>query len=422
VFASGATAGLATTVLVFALAGLVAASGTAVAQPPPATVNVAPVQEDTIKASQTFVGTVMPLRTSSVGSAVDGRIIEFNVRAGREVKEGQVLAQVLTGTIEIELAGAKADLKLRQEELAELQAGSRPEEKDQAKAQLLAAKAAMDYAASKYERTRKAFAQGRAATEDELQEAQSLSAGLAQKYQESLANYKLVMLGPRQEKIAQAQAQVLIQQEAVRLLEDRLAKYTIRAPFDGYVVREHTQKGQWIKSGELVAEVIELAQVEIEVQVPEDAVAYVEQATPTVTVDAVADRKLPPAEVSRVVPRADLRSRTFPVMVRLDNPRQGDGYLLKAGMLAKVHLPVAGQRKALLVPKDALVLGGRTPKVFVVDKKGDVATARAVPVEIGLSREDLIEVTGPLQAGEQVVTKGNERLLPGQVVNVIPGK
>lgn len=46
------------------------------AQPklPPSSVEVAKVQQRDVAAGQTFVGTVHPLKISSVGSAVDGRV------------------------------------------------------------------------------------------------------------------------------------------------------------------------------------------------------------------------------------------------------------------------------------------------------------------------------------------------------------
>jgi multidrug efflux pump subunit AcrA (membrane-fusion protein) len=65
------------------------------------------VVERDVHAPQTFVGTVMPKRVSSVGSAVDGRVTDFAVNEGDRVEKGQVLCQLLTGQLDIQLAGAK---------------------------------------------------------------------------------------------------------------------------------------------------------------------------------------------------------------------------------------------------------------------------------------------------------------------------
>jgi len=70
----------------------------------------------------------------------------------------------------------------------------------------------------------------------------------------------------------------------------------------------------------------------------------------------------------------------------------------------------------LAVPRDALVLRGDGASVYVVDEQN---TARQVSVAIGIGSENLIEVKGPIQPGDRVVIRGNERLRAGQAVQVI---
>ncbi len=86
---------------------------------------------------QAFVGTVQPTRTSEVGSAVDGRVIEFDANRGDRISKGQPLAKLLTKQLEIELAGANAELANRNA-LYDEQKRGRSEEIEQAKARLAA--------------------------------------------------------------------------------------------------------------------------------------------------------------------------------------------------------------------------------------------------------------------------------------------
>jgi HlyD family secretion protein len=391
------------------------------AQQPAAPVVVATVIEQEIIADQTFVGTVTPMRKSVVGSAVDGRVIEFPAKRGTWVTQDQPLAQLLTNTLEIELAGAKAELLLRQEELDELKNGSLPEEIAQAKAKMLGAEAQSKYTEAKYQRTLTLFQQGRSVSQEELDQANAAAVAADQNYIAAQAALELAVQGPRKEKIAQAEARLLVQQETVNHIEDRLKKYTIRAPFDGYVTAEFTEVGEWIASAAKVAEVIELDPVEIEVFVPENYIVNARNGMPAqVTLGAVPGQFLA-GEIAQIVPQADVRSRTFPVRIRLSNPRRDGEHLLKAGMLARVTLPVGGKATGLLVPKDALILGGPKPSVFVVtaDPQTKQATVRMVPVDVGLAYGSLIHITGPLAAGNQVVVEGNERLRPGQPVQVV---
>lgn len=87
-------------------------------------------------------------------------------------------------------------------------------------------------------------------------------------------------------------------------------------------------------------------------------------------------------------------------------------------MLAYVTLPVGNPHTALLVPKDALVLGGPSPLVYVVedDSQTGQSVARAVAVSVGVADGPWIQVTGSLTAGQRVVVQGNERLRSGAPV------
>jgi multidrug efflux pump subunit AcrA (membrane-fusion protein) len=381
--------------------------------PPPPPVAVSKVVQKTVASGQTFVGTVMPARRSVVGSAVEGRVMEFRVNEGDYVKNGEILAQIRTGTLEIELAGAKAELQLRQAELAEMLAGSRQEEKDQAKAKMLGLKARMEYAAAKNRRTTALF-ERKTISQEDRDEAQALAEEASSAFHEAEAMTRMIEIGPRKEKVDQARAKVLMQEEAIKLIEDRLDKFTVRAYFDGYVVAERTEVGHWVKSGEAIVEIAELDNVDVRVSVQEDHVPHVRKGSKVrIHVGALPDQTFL-GDVTNVVPQGDTRSRSFPVQVRLKNAMRDGEHLLKAGMFAEVTFPVGKPEAALLVSKDAIVLGGQSPRLFVVDldpKQPQQGRFREVPVEIGVADGSLIQVRGALKAGDVVIIRGNERLI-----------
>jgi len=394
---------------------LAACESSAVAQPttPAPPVAVSNVVQKTVASGQSFVGTVMAARHSIVGSAVEGRVLEFRVNEGDYVKAGDVLAQIRTGTLEIQIDGARAELKLRQAELAELLAGSRAEEKDQARARVMGLKARMDAAAAKFRRTATLF-ERKTLTQEDYDEAKAQADEAAADYHEAEAVSRLIDAGPRPEKIDQAKAKVLAQEDAIRLLEDYLEKYTIRAYFDGYVIAERTEVGHWVKPADPIAEIAELAYVEVRVAVQEDHVPHVRKGSKVrVHIGALPDETFF-GEVTNVVPQGDTRSRSFPVQIRLKNPTRDGEHLLKAGMFAEVTFPVGKPETALLVSKDAIVLGGQSPRVFVVDvdsKQPQQGRFREVPVELGVADGGLIQVRGALKSGDIVIVRGNERLM-----------
>jgi RND family efflux transporter MFP subunit len=393
-------------------------------QPPgrDALVGVEKVVQREVAAGQSFVGTVYPLRKSTVGSTQEGRVVEFLVHEGDFVEQGQKLAQLRTDGLQIELEQAKDEAELRRQELLELQNGSRPEEKAEASAALERDKALLDYAEARLNRA-KTLIGDQTISQEEFDETVSAAVAAKNSYLASRARYDLVEKGPREEKIAQAQARFDAQREMAARIEDKIAERTIRAPFAGYVAAEHTQQGQWVGLGDPIADVVDLTTVEIKVSVPGRYIPHVRRGMQAAVRVEALSREAFAGEVFRVVPQADVRSRTFPVVVRVENPRRGDDFALKAGMLAWATLGVGKPVSALLVPKDALVLGGETPRVFVVkpDKdKPQVGTAVPVPVQIGVADGDRVQVIGAVAAGQLVVVGGNERLLPfGQPVKIV---
>jgi len=410
----------------------------AAGQPAPERVVVAPVERRELAVGQTFVGTVHPRRSSTVGSPVSGRVLKRFVTEGDEVAEGDPLIQLRTTDLEIEMAGAEAELRLREEELAELETGTRPEEIAQAKARMLAAEALMHYMQAKLRRTESLHAK-RATSEDVLQEDQAAAAGAEQRFQEATAAHELALAGPRHEQIGQARARVAVQQEMVNRLKDDIAEHTVRAPFDGFVTVEHTEVGEWTAVGDPVVELVELRTVDVEVSVLESYRSKIRVGMPArVTLTARPERQWE-AAVSAIIPQADMRSRSFPLKIELANEEAEGGLVLQAGMFAQVTLSVGSREPCLTVPKDAVVLGGQTPVVYALAPlppgQGSgpspgapaggpepTAVARLVPVTLGTLAGESIEVRGQLEPGDQVVVQGNERLFPGRPLIVLERK
>lgn len=412
------------------LAGLMlilAGERRAAAQPGEARVVVAEVGEEQVQSGETFVGTVRPMKRVVVGSAVDGRVIEFPVNVGDRVEAGQKLAQLLTDTINLEVAAAESELALRKEELAELEHGTRPEEIEQARARKESAAATKQYWTSRRERMEK-LRQNNAASEDVYQEAISQSIAADEALAEAKAAWDLAVRGPRDEKIAQARARVALQQAVADKLKDQLQKHTVITRFTGYVTAEHTEVGAWVARGDPVAEVVALDTVEIEAFVLDSHVGYVEIGEEVLVNIPALPGQVFTGRVAAVVPQADDRTRTFPVRVAVANVIGQGGPVIKAGMLARVTLQTGPAQQATLVPKDALVLGGPVPMVYVVvpDQKDPAKKSAApMPVELGVAAGGMLQVLPSAAAkgafvkpGDQVVVLGNERLRPGQNIAV----
>lgn len=404
-------------------------TGTAQAQfGGPATVVATEVIARAVTQRQAFVGTVMPIRRSVVGSAVDGRVAKFLFDEQNPetkltfVRQGQPLANLLEGTVRILRDSAYAQLALRQAEYDEW-SETHQDMVEQAKARMLSAAAQQRYALAKFERNKQLYEASRSVSLEEFELARALATRAEQDFLDAEIAYKIAQ---RNDKTAQAKARLDEAQAEARRLDDRLEKYTIVAPFDGFVVAEHTEVGAWLKEGDLVAEVVQLNPAEIRAFVPEASIARLQVGSEAIIrSDALA---LPAGEtglrgrITGIVGEAMSGSRTFPVKIQVEN----SAYQLKSGMLAQVELEVGERKPALLVPKDALFLDQRLPhpRVFIATpdpKSPTKLSAKAVSVERGASLGSWIAIRpldGVIQAGDLVVEKGNERLMSGVPLNV----
>jgi len=367
--------------------------------------------------SRTFVGSVLPMRTSTIGSAVDGRVVEFPLRPGDRVEEDGTVAKLLTDTLSLQIKAGEAELQLRKAELSEME---RSEDVDVAAAKVASSKARHKYAEARRTRYEDLYKQGRTVTQEEYELALTESLEAAENVRVAEAEYRRITEGGHTDQIAQARARVLFADAAIDLLKSRLAKHRLRCPFAGYVSKTYTEVGAWLASGAPAVEIVELDRVEIEVNIPEQFITAVAPGMPAqVTFDGLPDQ-LFELQVTSIVPQGDVRTRTFPVRLQMNNRNSEGKLILRAGMFCKVSLAVEAEKMAMLIPKDALVLGGRSPLVYVISKdpRTQSTVANPVPVVIGPGSGNDVQVVGGFEPGDLVVVGGNERLRPGQAVRV----
>lgn len=385
-----------------------------------APVRAVPIEQREIASYKSFVGTVHPSKHAILGSAVDGRVVEFNFEEGDFVKANEPVAQLLINTISLQRDAAKAELDVRQAELEELENGTRPLEVQQMEARMLAAQSRKDYMKLRRDRAVELYEKRGVTSKEVYDEAVSAADAAEQEYMDAQKAYELAAEGPRKEQIKQAKARVAVQEAIVQELNDRINKYTIRSLFDGYLVKKSTEIGAWASSGGAIAEVAKLDEVDVVANVPEQDIPYVRVGREVqVEVFAYPGRKFP-GKVVAVIPQADIRARTFPVKVRVPNQFDDNQPVLKAGMMGDVMLQTSETKLALLVPKDAVVLNRGSKVIYVVAPAEQGQIAKMVPVKLGIQDGSDIEVIGEIEPGMNVVTHGNERLRPGQPITVLP--
>jgi membrane fusion protein, heavy metal efflux system len=193
--------------------------------------------------------------------------------------------------------------------------------------------------------------------------------------------------------------------ETIKAFQDRGAinpEVTIHSPISGTVVQRKIGPGQYVNSGasDPVFVIGDLSTVWLTAFVREsDAAAVCIGQDVTVNVMALPGRPLT-AKINYVAAAIDPNTRRLLVRATIDNK---DG-LLKPEMFANVTIYSAGDRAAPAVPKQALIYEADKVRVWVAREDKSVELRQ---IKIGLVNGNLVEVTGNLKPGEQIVTKGS---------------
>jgi len=127
--------------------------------------------------------------------------------------------------------------------------------------------------------------------------------------------------------------------------------------------------------------------------------------------------------IDTIVPVKSPSARTFLVRVLADAVEADRPLEITPGMSARGRLNVDTGRRAIVVPRDALLRfpDGRVT-VWVVDTAGELPVVREQSVGTGLEFDEVVEVLSGLTEGDSVVTRGNETLREGQAVTILDGR
>lgn len=197
----------------------------------------------------------------------------------------------------------------------------------------------------------------------------------------------------------------------LRLIEVRLQKSEIRAPFSGVVGLRRVSEGTVLSPQTVITTLQDLDPVKVDFTLPESHSGRVGPGS-RVEVRVRGVERPFQAEVYAVRPGIDPETRSLVLRARAPNP----GHLLRPGAFADVTLAVSEAKDSLVVPSIAVVpeLGGR--KVFVVQD----GLAQPRRVETGIRTDTEIEIVSGLAPGDRVIVSAIQRLRPGLPVEPRP--
>jgi membrane fusion protein (multidrug efflux system) len=211
--------------------------------------------------------------------------------------------------------------------------------------------------------------------------------------------------------LERAEATARSSQAELDLLALRLERTTVRAPFAGVVGQRFVSLGDYVTNSSRLMTLQTVNPQRVAFTVPEKFASRLRRGQKvTFRVAALTGEEFI-GTVDFVDPVVQLPARTILIKALVANPKRQ----LQAGMFAEARLATEVRPGAVIVPEDALVpMQGSVFVWAVVDGK---AVRRAVG--IGVRSPGFVEIRSGVEAGEQVVVGGQERLFDGAPVNAV---
>jgi RND family efflux transporter MFP subunit len=425
-------------------------------QPQAIPVKLETLNSEVLENSSTVVGTIEAPRAVTIKSEVDGRVKQILIQEGTRVNAGQVILTVESNDLQAELSQAKAQLQNAQARLAELQAGTRPEDIAQAKAQLdqasarlanarsgerpeeiaqaqaqiESAKAELDLAQERVKRysnlqeegaiSQDQFAellkkerQAQATITEAKRRLDALTKGrkadlkeLEAAVEQARQNLRRLENGARVEEVVQAEATVAQAEAVINMIEVKIQKTKIVAPFSGVIGDIPVKLGDYIDSGDNLTTITENNILEVNLSIPLEQAQELRLGLPVAILDAQGET-VTTGEISFISP--NVTPNTQLILAKATLQSSSVNLFNQSSVQAKI---IWDQRIGVLVPSVAVSrMGGKT-FVFTAEPMKNSQSdqpqfiARQTLVKLGSLQGNNYQVLDGLKVGDQIVTAG----------------
>lgn len=207
----------------------------------------------------------------------------------------------------------------------------------------------------------------------------------------------------------EAENNLKVAEAALQLVEARLAKTEIKAPFSGIIGLRSVSVGDYVKEGADLVNLESIDPLKVDFRVPEVYLRQVQAGQPLeITLDAYPNKTFD-GRVLAVNPLLDAAGRSVVIRAQVKNQDAS----LRPGMFTRVRLITKNVAEALVVPEEALVPQGSDKFLFKVVDNVAVRTK----VEVGQRRDGKAEILSGVAIGDIIVTAGQQRLRDGAAVS-----
>lgn len=195
----------------------------------------------------------------------------------------------------------------------------------------------------------------------------------------------------------------------IELINARIEKTEIKAPFSGVVGLKFVSEGSYVTSSTVIASLQNINPIKIDFSIPEKYASSVKRGD-NINFKVTGDEKTYTGKIYAIEPKIDPVSRTLKIRGIYNNP----GNNIFPGSFADVELVLKQINDAVMIPTHALVPELKGQKVFLY-KNG-----KAFPqsVETGIRNEERVQITSGLNNNDTLITSGILQIRPGMPIKI----
>lgn len=253
---------------------------------------------------------------------------------------------------------------------------------------------------------------------DQAEEKANLRQAEAVRGERKLALDRLLQLEERKlaptDEIDRTRLELEQAEASINAIKTRISDRIIRAPFDGLVGLRNISRGALVETGDLIATLDDTSQIKLDFTVPAMFLAELQTGLKIKARATALGNREYLGEVKSIDSRVDPVTRSVQVRAILPNP---DGSIIP-GILMQVDL-LRNTRQALVIPEASLLPQANRQYVMVRTDRDGKDTVEKREVQIGIRLPGYVEILDGLSAGEYVVTHGNSKVRPGDILDVL---
>jgi HlyD family secretion protein len=377
-------------------------------------VQIVSVTREDLSASITGNGKVEPIAPTIARAEFPTFVADVKAAEGQSVRKGQLILTLDAADVRAQLSQARADLLAAQTDLRNARAGGPPDDVAQLQGDLQKAETQV----ANLERTQQALAQlvtKGAATQDEVAQNQAALAKARADLQ-TFQQKKAALQQRASVNVESAGLRVKQEQDLVEALEEKVRSATVITPVAGTLYSLPVRKGDFVKLGDVLAEMADLRHVRVRAFVDEpDLGSLAQNEGVQVLWDAMPNRVWN-GRVEQVPKQVVARgSRSVgEVLCSVDNNQVE----LLPNVNVEVRVLVHEQRGVLVIPRGAVRYD--QGQHFVLAYDGDAVHRR--DIKVGVAGADKYEVLSGLGLGDKVALQGDVDLRDGMKVRAAEAK